>query len=308
MNKYGRIFVELLFGVVVTTMAVAQVPSAINTSSTTIPIKEEAVGPKRVDARGHGGIRTLCFGSNQSQCTEMLYKDAIEYQSALLPIAVESAYNEGYGKIEIKIKTTGGDTETLQCGGLLASVERRLVISSHHCLPPYVEQSTGTGYITFRGIAARYVGSIVEIDLVLLQVEKVPDGMHELPFKEAVVGEAVYGRSIQTDVIHDTAQTKTSRDNIWIIGPVSFFGTVAAKGYAGISHYVSSTGKREPFTGVIPTKYQLLRIAGQIDRGFSGSPLYNEWGEVIAIVASVGGLTYAVSSTNFVELLKLYKN
>ncbi|HVB19765.1 MAG TPA: serine protease [Candidatus Paceibacterota bacterium] len=299
----GILVARLLIGAVTT--AIAQVPSPANASSTTIPIKEETSVSKRVEARGRGDIRKLCFGK---QCIEVPYETAIAYQSALLPIAVEKAYREGYGLIEIKIKTTARVTETLRCGGFLASMEKRLVITAHHCLPPYIEQLNGKG-ITFRGVPARYIGSISEADLALLQVEKVPNGMRGLPFKEAVVGEAVYGRSIQENVIVDTAQTKTAPNTISMIGPVSFFGTVAAKGNAGISQNLSGMGEREPFYEVIPTQYQLIRIAGETEAGFSGSPLYNEWGEVIGIVTSTGGgATYAPSSKNFPALLKLYKN
>lgn len=296
MNKFG--FLVLVTSLIGMTTAIAQVPLPA------ISIVTEAVGPKRVEASGRGDIRTMCFGK---QCTEVPYETAIAYQSALLPITVEEAYAKGYGRIEITIKTTAGDMEIIESGGFLINKKNRLVISSLHGLPPYIEQ-LNIGNITFRDVRARYVGSIPEVDLALFQIEKVPEGMRELPLKEAVVGESVYGRSLQKNLILNANAGKTSLESIWMIGPVSFSGTVATKGHAGIAQYDSRTGKRG-FSGVNQTQYQMISVTGRVEIGFSGSPLYNLWGEVVGIVTSVtpGGVTYAVSSKNFPALLELYK-
>jgi len=248
--------------------------------------------------------RLKCLGEN---CEVVPYEDAVKLQSTLLPPAVEEAFKNGYGTLRMTKETTAKSIERDFCGAGLYDKANRLVVTSHHCLPDYIEL-LGGGRVLFRGVAVEYIASIPEADMALFQIESIPAGMEELRITEGVVGETVYGRSMQIIKIADTAQGKTLPHDIFLDVPISFEGTVAAKGGVLVRIAMPKKDGEGVSLKTPPPEYQFLRINGEVDAGFSGGPLYNEWGEVVAIVTSGGdGKTYASSSRNIPLLLALAK-
>lgn len=258
-----------------------------------------------------GEVRRIC--TKEGNCLDLPYEKAIEQQSLPLPPAVEAAFTKGYVLIEGALRTTAGPIERSRCSGFLIDKENGLVVSGHHCLPPYVKLLDG-GHMRFRGIPLTYIASIVEADLALLQLAEVPPDMEALPYKEAVVQEPVYSRSLQfVNYLEPSPANKTHADSSVFMGPVTIAGTISSKGEIGRSAYSSRGADGLASYDVIPTEFEVLRVMGErVESGFSGGPLFNYWGEVVGTWVSSGtaersDTAFASSAKNFPALLAKYK-
>lgn len=250
--------------------------------------------------QAHAGETTLGVDQRVDAAGNIVpFKEAVKWQSFSLPPKVEGAIATGYGVITFTTKTTGGAAEQSFCGAGLYDKTNRLIITSQHCLPEYVALLSPE-HIRFRTVRATYVESLPEADLAMFQLDSV-EGMEELGLMEAVVGEPVYLRSLQQVVALDPTLGKSVPLYLYYYGPVCFEGSVIGKGQT----YV---GPKDGNTLPIPTKYQLLHIHGESEPGFSGGPIYNQWGKVVGIVMSgKGDKTFATSALNIIELLKKYR-
>lgn len=122
------------------------------------------------------------------------------------------------------------------------------------------------------------------------------------------MGEPVFFKSMQRRPFTDTIPSKTVSDSSYFIGPVSLHGIVAAKGALGVGRYSSGRNGMSASFNIEPTPYQALSLQGKTEPGFSGSPIYNEWGEVVGIVS--GGyddVVLAGSARDFPALIAMFK-
>jgi S1-C subfamily serine protease len=255
-------------------------------------------------APSDGSTRKVC--QSMEHCTDVTYQDALALTSTPMPPAVEKSFAQGYVFIEVSMKTTGGMVERGDCGGFIIDELQYLVVTAQHCLPPYAGLVKDA--LKADGIPARHVASIPESDLALLKLERLPDGKGALPYKEAVVGEAVYGRSIQRSPFTNTPASKTVNNLSFFMGPVTFYGSVSAKGTIGVGKQVQRNNGSDVSYDIETTVYQALRIRGDAEPGFSGSPIYNEWGEVVAILSGgMPGMILAGSAKDFPALISKMK-
>lgn len=244
-----------------------------------------------------------------TDCPKIPYANAVKVQVELLPHAVEEAIRTGYGPFRTSLPTTAGTNERNGCGGFLVDQKRRLVITSLHCLPDYSDL-VQSKYMLFRGIPATKVAYIDSIDLVLLWIDSIPAGMQQVEVTEAVVGEPVYGRSWQEERFLDVTESKVHPRNLFFEGDVNFTGSVASKGEIKTGEEYTGDDTHPPLDGIQDTPYEVLRLDGAAEPGFSGSPVYNEWGQVVGIFCSISNtsaVTYAISSADFKPLLDKYK-
>jgi hypothetical protein len=262
-----------------------------------------------------GSLRKLCYGSSQETCTILPYAEAAKQQSLPLPQAVEEAYKKSYLPLTTAIETTAGLIEETMCGSLIADEVERLIVASLHCVPPYANQ-VSSNYMHINGIPLTLVAKIPDADLALLQANEIPEGKEEAVFAEAVVQEAIYGRSVQQNQMVNISTTKTATNTPYFQGPISLYGSVTAKGTIGSSRYFSGTETQRPTYDVFTTPYEVLRVSGQAEPGFSGAPIFNQWGQVVGIVmaglgtppGSTGASFYAISAKNFSLLLEMYRS
>ncbi len=253
-------------------------------------------------------FRQICSGQT---CRLVPYLNAVLPKSMPLPEAVERAFERGYVLIEFALKTTSGIIERGSCGGFIVDARERLVITAQHCLPPYATLVDGKN-MWVEGIAVKYLTSLGEADLALLQLERLPPGKDALPYKEAVVQETIFGRSIHLFPFTDVPSSKTVSDQSMFFGPVTFYGTLLAKGQIRVHNYTSARDGQGPTSDLVATDLEALRIqptGGTGEPGFSGSPLYNLWGEVVGIVSggTPGQTLMAGSAKNFPKLIEKYK-
>lgn len=257
------------------------------------------------------GARRICRSTPpgaEPECELIPFSEAVQIGSTLLPAAVEDAYERGYGTVLITLRTTGGSRQYAQCSGFLIDTARRLVATALHCLPDHIEL-LHPGNITFRNRPAQFVGRIREADLALFQIDRVPEGMRALPYREAVVSETVYARSEQTNPTTDQADSINVGVETFYMGPVTIQATVAAKGFWGVGETSSGRENQDPSSEIRRTQYQMIRLDGYIEHGFSGGPVFNRWGEVVGVLSRVaGGVTYAASARDFPQLLALYRD
>lgn len=252
-------------------------------------------------------LRKVCLGD---QCQDMPYIEAVKLRSLTLPPDVEKAFDKGYVSIETATKTTSGIVERGACGGFVINADERLVVTAQHCLPAYADQLNGKA-MTVEGISVKYLTSLPEADIALVQMDKLPPGKQALSYKQAVVQEPVFGRSIQLSPLADTPQSKTVSDQSFFYGPVSFVGSVSSKGQIRVGRYSSANEERGASFDIVPTDLEALRVQGQAEPGFSGSPLYNLWGEVIGIVSggnAAQGLVIVASARDFPKLLAKHED
>ncbi len=246
-------------------------------------------------------------------------------KSILLPAPIESAWEKGYGVLKFEIRMTDGSDQTSYCGAGLYDKADRLIVSAQHCLPESLAEMT-KGAVTFRGLPVTYIDSLTETDQVLFQVDgPIPEGMEQLEIAEAIVGEAVFARAIQEVPVASPLQSKATPQLIYFQGPITFNGTVDAKGVIAVGQAVQKSGGKAFSIDVKQTQYQILRLSPLVgEPGFSGGPVFNAFGQVVGTITSGGPAlsvpgqvtgveagsmsTWAPAATNIPSLLAKYKN
>lgn len=259
-----------------------------------------------------------CAPSTTGQCTQLVpATDLAKARTMPLPQDVEQAFLRGYGTLRFKLMTTGGFEESGYCSAGLYDKRRRLVVSSHHCLPEYVGV-IDKSEVTFRGVTAKYLMSIAEADLALFQIESVPEGMEEFDLADAIVGEPIFTRSVQETVVFDPSHGKQIPMQILFTGTVSADGQVFAKSNISVRFLRTKGNTRAVLPVLEPTSYEILRLRGDVgEYGFSGGAIFNEFGQVLGVVmgtafgatptSSMANHVFASGAINIKALLNMYK-
>lgn len=262
--------------------------------------------PVSRDAFMDGSVRNMGDGPNGP--VTAAYTDIVKLRTMQLPETIEKGFREGYGQIEVLGLVSAGYYKSTYCGGFLVDEKERLVITCWHGMPPYVDQ-LNEKYIRFRGVPARVVASLPKADLALLRLEKVPQGMHALSYREAVVGDTLFARSLQTLSLGDQARVAdTIKEPIYFQGEITATGSVLSKGMIVLPPVIP-TDDTAPTTEMRQTKYEMLYTQLSTQSGFSGSPVFNEWAQVVGVVTSSdGGISFISSAANFQFLFKEFES
>ncbi len=254
-------------------------------------------------------VLALFLGSVISAQAEEPAKEAEKKVSvpkdAETPDVVIAAWKKSYVPIRVSLELVSGKTQDSTCGGYVYDKKERLVVSSYHCLPPLIDLLRSGKHFSVDGAAAEVVAKLPEGDLVLLRVETLSNRTGETNTATAKIGDKAYVRSRLSHQIMES-ETPTNPYVLFFTSNWSSELTVSAVGGIGFYRPNLENGQvSERFTN---TKLKMYMFEGTLESGMSGSPVFNENGEVIAIATSSGeGYSFATDISNVEQLLVRYK-
>ncbi len=191
-------------------------------------------------------------------------------------VVVIHTKNKGPGRQNINNNTNKKDVGS----GVVISKDGKIMTASHLV---HSADSIHVEFLNGKIIAARVLSSVSHADVALIQLEHVPEDLQVAPLgnsDHALVG-----------------------DDIFVIGAPYGYSHTVSKGI------ISARYKPGELDSEL-TKTELLQTDAAINQGNSGGPMFNEKGEVIAIVSHIishsggnEGLGFAVTSNMSKKLL-----
>lgn len=235
--------------------------------------------------------------------------EAVERRSTVpkdaeIPEAVLEAWKKSYVPIRVSLELVSGKTQDSACGGYVYNKKERFVVSSYHCLPHLLSFLKPGKHFSVDGSPAEVVAKLPEGDLVLLRVEKLSDRVEDTRQVVAKIGDKAYVRSRLSFQVMES-ESATNPYALFFTSNWSSEITVSALGSIGFYQPKLENGQiSEQFKN---TKLKMYMFDGGIEQGMSGSPVFNEKGEVIGIATSSSETnSFATDIRNVEHLLARY--